>query len=105
MATRLNIFRRRHDTQRLVTVNGRENHALALDAHHLARGKVGDKKDALANQRGRVFVELGNTTEDGAVGARAVVDGKFQQFLRLLRASVLHQNLGNNDCVQRPAAQ
>ena len=46
----LDVLRRCDDAEALVEVNGREDHALTLDAHHLARLEVGDKEDALADK-------------------------------------------------------
>lgn len=84
MTSWLHVFRRGHHTETLVKVNGREDHALALNTHYLTRLEVCHEEDALAYQYGGVVIESGNTTEDGTVGAGAVIDGKLQELLRLL---------------------
>ena len=84
LAAWFNVFAGSNHAETLVEINGREYHALALDTHHLAWFEIGYKEDALADKGGRVFVECGNATEDGAVGACSVVDSKLKELLRLL---------------------
>ena len=92
MASRLHVLRRCHHAEALVAVDGREDHTLTLDAHHLARRKVGHKEDALADQLLGILIELGDARADGAVGARTVVDGELKQFFTLLHLlTVFHQ--------------
>ena len=61
LATRLDILGGSDHAEALVKVDSREYHALALDAHHLARLEVGYEEDALAYQFLRVLIESGNT--------------------------------------------
>ena len=50
LATWLHLAEERGDVEATIEVDGRKNHALALDAHHLARSKVGNEEYVLANQ-------------------------------------------------------
>ena len=45
----------------LVSIDGGEDHTLALDAHHRARGKVGHEEDTLADEFLWVLVEGSDT--------------------------------------------
>ena len=56
-----NILSRCYHAEALVSIDGRQNHALTLDAHHLTGGKVGHEKDALADEFLWILVEGGNT--------------------------------------------
>ena len=38
----------RHYAEATIEIDGRENHSLTLDTHHLTRRKVGNEEDALA---------------------------------------------------------
>lgn len=86
LRTRLDTAERCGDAEGAVEVQSRQNHALTLDAHHLARCKVGDEEHVLALEV-LGFVELGDTRENCAVGAAAVVDGELKELVRLLNAS------------------
>ena len=55
------------DDETVVGIDGREYHALALEAHHLARCKVGHEEHVFAYEVLGLVV-LGNAGEDGAVG-------------------------------------
>ena len=48
LTTWLYVLGGRHDAEASVVVDGRENHSLTLDTHHLTRRKVGNEEDALA---------------------------------------------------------
>ena len=48
LTTRLHLTECRGDAERTVEVEGGENHALALDAHHLAGSEVGNEQHILA---------------------------------------------------------
>ena len=49
LTTTLDLIEDGGDTEVAVVVDGREYHALALFAHHLARRKVGNEKYTLAD--------------------------------------------------------
>ena len=61
LTTRLHVLGGGDHAEALVEVDGREDHALALDAHHLTGGEVGHKEDALADEFLWVLIELGDT--------------------------------------------
>ena len=50
LASWLNLAKERSNIQSAIEVDCRENHTLTLDAHHLARSKVGYEQYVLANQ-------------------------------------------------------
>ncbi len=54
------VLRRGYHAEAFVEVDGREDHALALDAHHLAWSEIGHEEDALADEFLGVLVELSN---------------------------------------------
>src|SRR3712207_5133313 len=83
LAAGFHAAERRCHGERVVEVDGRENHSLTLHAHHLARGEVGHEQYVLAHEL-LGFIEGGNATENGAVGAAAIVDGELQELLALL---------------------
>ena len=66
-----------------VKVNGREYHALAFNTHHFARCKIGHEKHIFAHQFFGLIVGC-YTTENGTVGATAIINGELQEFFRLL---------------------
>lgn len=77
------------DGEASIEVEGREDHATTLDAHHFAGSEVGDEEHVLADQLLGLIV-LGDTREDGAVRTRSVVDGKLQELVAFLhRVAVL----------------
>ncbi len=82
LASRPHLPERSGDAERAVEVEGREYHAQALYAHHLAGREVGDEQHVLAHEL-LGLVELRDAGENGAVGAAAVVDGKQQELVRL----------------------
>ena len=89
LAARLHPTQEGGDGEASIEVEGREDHATTLDAHHFAGSKVGDEEHVLADQLLGLIV-LGDTREDGAVRARSVVDGKLQELIALLhRVAVL----------------
>ena len=59
----------------LLVVDGGDDHAAGIDAHHLPGGKVGDGNEGLAHQFLRL-VGIVDTTEDDPVGAGAVGFGQ-----------------------------
>ena len=63
-------------------VDGGDQHAAGVDAHHLAWWEVDNSDAGLADQLLRLIVVV-DAAEDGAVGARAVVQGELQQLLGL----------------------
>ena len=50
LATWLYLAQEGGNVEAAIEIYGRENHALALDAHHLARGKVGNEEHVLADE-------------------------------------------------------
>lgn len=89
LAARLHPTQEGGDGEASIEVEGREDHATTLDAHHFAGSEVGDEEHVLADQLLGLIV-LGDTREDGAVRARSVVDGKLQELVALLhRVAVL----------------
>ena len=76
------------DTQRTVEVLCREDHSLTLDTHDLSWGEVGDEEHILATQIFGLKM-LGDTAEDGAVGATAIIDGETKELLRFLHLLTL----------------
>ena len=64
-------------------VDGGDQHAVRLPAHHLCGGQVDDGDQGLADQL-LGLVELGDAGEDLAFGAGAVVQGELQQLVGLL---------------------
>ena len=81
LTARLHVLGRSYYAQRLIEIYGRENHSLTFDAHHFAGCKVGDKKNALADEFLGMLIESCNAGAYGAVCAAAVVDGELQKFL------------------------
>ena len=76
LTTRFHIFRCGGNREGAIKVASRENHALALFAHHLARSKVGNKQYVLANEL--LWLIVGSdAAEDSAVLARTIVDGEL----------------------------
>lgn len=61
LTTRLHVLGGGDHAEALVEVDGRENHALTLDAHHVARGEVGHEEDALADEFLWVLIEGSDT--------------------------------------------
>ena len=64
-------------------MDGREEHAAGVDAHHSSRWQVDNRDEGLANEFFR-FIECMDAGEDDAVGACAVVENEFQEFLGFL---------------------
>ena len=62
-----------------LVVDGADDHAAGVDAHHGARRQVGDGDERLAHQRFRLVV-LVDAAEDDAVRARAVVEDELEQL-------------------------
>ena len=50
LASWLNLAKERSNIQSAIEVDSTQNHTLTLDAHHLARSKVGYEQYVLANQ-------------------------------------------------------
>ena len=63
-------------------MDGGEQHAARVDAHHLARGQVRDGDERLAHKLLRFVVGV-DAGKDGAVFARAVVEREPKQLLAL----------------------
>ena len=63
--------------------DGGEEHAVGIQAHHLARGEVQDGGDLFSHELFGL-VEGVNAGEDLAGGAGAVVEAELQQLLRFL---------------------
>lgn len=63
-------------------VDGADDHAAAVDAHHFAWWQVGDGDEGLADEFlwFVVFVDAG---EDGSVNACAVVEGELEELFAL----------------------
>ena len=71
-------------------VDGADDHAAGVDAHHRAGRQVGDGDERLADQRFRLVV-LVDAAEDDAVRARAVVEDELEQLFGLgHRRAFLH---------------
>ena len=83
LAAGFHLVEHRSHMERVIKVDGRQNHALALDAHHLARSEVGYEEHILADELLRLVVSR-DARKNGAVYARAVVDSELQELLRLL---------------------
>ena len=62
-----------------LVMDGRDQHPAGVDAHHLARGEVGDGDGGLAHQLFRLIVGV-DAAEDHPVGAGAVVQDELQQL-------------------------
>ena len=74
----------------LFGVDGGNQHALALLAHHLARGQVDNGHQGLADKLLRL-IPFGDAGQNLPVSARAVVQGELQQLVGLLHVlAVLH---------------
>ncbi len=56
----LHVLGCRHHAEALVGIDGREDHALALNAHHLSWSEIGHEEDALADELLGLLVEGGN---------------------------------------------
>ena len=69
-----------NDYVTLFGVDSRNQHTTGLTAHHLSGGQVGDGNQGLADQFFGL-VELGDTGEDLAIGAGAIVQGELQQLI------------------------
>lgn len=67
----------------LFMVDGGDNHAAGINAHHLPGRQIGDGNEGLAHQLLRL-VGIVDTAEDDPVTAGAVVQGKLQKLLGLL---------------------
>ena len=63
-------------------VDGGEQHAAGVDAHHGTGRQVGDGDEGLADELFGL-VEGVDAAEDGAVGARAVVQSELEELLAL----------------------
>ena len=63
-------------------VNGGNEHAAGIDAHHLARGQVDDGNGGLADKILGLIVVV-NAGEDHAVGTGAIVEHELQKLLAL----------------------
>ena len=61
LTTWLHVFRGSDHTETLVSIDGRENHTLTLDSHHLSRGKVGNEEDSLTDEFLRLLIEGSDT--------------------------------------------
>ena len=72
-------------------VNGGDQHAAALDAHHGSGGQIHDGDAGLADE-GLGLIEGVDAAENRAGGAGAVVQGELQQLLGLLHGLAV-QNL------------
>jgi len=64
-------------------VNGREQHAAGVDAHHRARRQIGDSDAGLADQLLRLVI-LMNAAQNDAVLAGSVIQNELQELLGLL---------------------
>ena len=72
----------------VLLVNGGDEHAARVDAHHLARGQVGDRDERLVHQILGLVIPV-NAGEDHAVSARAVIEHEAQELLALLHGVAL----------------
>ena len=63
-------------------VNGGNEHAAGIDAHHLARGQVDDGNGGLADKILGLIIVV-DAGEDDAVGAGAVIEHELQKLLAL----------------------
>ena len=63
-------------------VNGGNEHAAGIDAHHLARGQVDDGNGGLADKILGLIIVM-DAGEDDAVGAGTVVEHELQKLLAL----------------------
>ena len=63
-------------------VDGGNEHAAGINAHHLPGGKIYDGDAGLAHQLLRLVI-LVDAAEDDPVGAGAVVQGKLDKLLGL----------------------
>ena len=84
LRTGLHVLGGGHHTETFIAIHGRENHTLALDAHHLAGLEVGHEEHTLADEFLGIFVEGSNAGADGTVSTAAVIKSELQEFLRLL---------------------
>ncbi len=67
----------------LLVMDGGDQHAAGVNAHHLARRQVDDGDGGLADELLRLVI-LVDAGEDDAVLARAVVEHELQELLGLL---------------------
>ena len=67
----------------LLVVDGGDEHAAGVDAHHLPRRQVGYGDAGLADELLGLVIGV-DAAEDDAVGAAAVVEGELEQLLALL---------------------
>ena len=63
-------------------VNGGNEHAAGIDAHHLARGQIDDGNGGLADKILGLIIVV-DAGENDAVGAGAVVEHELQKLLAL----------------------
>ena len=64
-------------------VNGRDQHAAGVDAHHRTRRQIGDSDAGLADQLLRLVI-LMNAAQNNAVLAGSVIQNELQELLGLL---------------------
>ena len=73
LASGFHLIERCGNVEAAVEIDSGENHSLAFDAHHLARSEVGYEENIFADELFGLVIS-GNATENGAVGAAAIVD-------------------------------
>ena len=67
----------------VLVMDGGNQHAAGINAHHRARRQVGDGDAGLADQLFRRIVVV-NTAQNHAIRAGSVVEHEFQELLALL---------------------
>ena len=73
-------------------MHGGKQHTAGLDTHHLARRKVDDRNERLADELFGLVVRM-DTGQDDAVGIGAVIERELQQLLGLRHGDAfLHLN-------------
>lgn len=76
---------------------------MTLESHHLAWGKVGNEQDIFSDEILGIPI-LGNTAQDGAILACAIVDGKLEEFLGFLHflasLDVTHSDVELLECLK-----
>ena len=75
-----------------LVVDGGNEHPAGVDAHHGPRRQIRDGDAGLADELFRLVV-LVDTGKDDSVGAGAVIQHEFQEFLDFLTASCLTNKL------------
>ena len=69
----------------VLVVDGGNQHAAGINAHHRARRQIGDGDAGLADQLFRRIVVV-NTAQNHAIRAGSVVEHEFQELLALLHS-------------------